>query len=181
MISPTQALVILQQAELLYSEEQINLILDRMAADITAELSKKDPLILIVMHGAIITAAQLLLRLKFPLKIGYLHATRYQGHLYGSNTKWITQPHPNVKNQVVLVIDDIFDEGLTLKSILDELNKQGAAAIYSAVLVNKHHSRKINGISVNYIGLTIEDYYVFGCGMDYEEYWRNLPAIYAIK
>jgi len=79
------------------------------------------------------------------------------------------------------VVDDIFDEGDTLKAILDELRQQDVAEIYSAVLVNKRHDRKVADLTVDFVGLEVPDRYVFGCGMDYKEYWRNLPAIYAAR
>ena len=87
---------------------------------------------------------------------------------------------PN-QGSVVLVVDDIFDEGDTLKAILDQVRRQGAAAVYSAVLVNKRHERKVPGLTVDFVGLDVPDRYVFGCGMDYKEYWRQLPAIYAVR
>ena len=83
--------------------------------------------------------------------------------------------------QVVLVVDDIFDEGDTLKAIVGEVRQQGAAAVYSAVLVNKRHDRKVLGLTVDFVGLEVPDRYVFGCGMDYKEYWRQLPVIYAAR
>ncbi len=81
----------------------------------------------------------------------------------------------------MLVVDDIYDEGDTLKAILDEVRREGAAEVYSAVLVNKQHDRKVAGLTVDFVGLDVPDRYVFGCGMDYQEYWRQLPAIYAIS
>ena len=81
----------------------------------------------------------------------------------------------------MLVVDDIFDEGDTLKAILAEVRRQGATAVYSAALVNKRHNRKVAGLTVTFIGLDAPDRYVFGCCMDYKEYWRNLPAIYAAR
>lgn len=180
-LTAEQALTVLREAERLCSPEQIARALDRMAAAITARLADRDPLALIVMSGAFIPAAHLLSRLSFPLQVGYLHATRYRGATRGGAIDWIATPRPPVAGRVVLVVDDIFDEGDTLKAILDEVGRQGAAEIYSAALVNKQHDRKIPGLTVDFIGLDVPDRYVFGCGMDYQEYWRNLPAIYAAR
>lgn len=180
-ITPAQALTALQEAELLYSPQQIEQTLDRMAAAITAKLERCDPLVLMVMNGAFVPAAQLLARLRFPLRVGYLHATRYRGSTRGGKIGWIAPPRPTATDQVVLVVDDIFDEGDTLKSILAEIQRQGAKAVYSAVLANKRHDRKPSDLTVDFIGLEVPDRYVFGCGMDYQEYWRNLPAIYAVR
>lgn len=180
-MTPEQALVALQEAELLYSSTQISSALDRMAALITAELAKRDPLVLLVMNGGFVLGAHLLARLHFPLRVGYLHATRYRGQTRGGEITWIAHPRPSVAEQVVLVVDDIFDEGDTLQSILAKIRQAGAQAVYSAVLVNKRHDRKPAGLMVDFVGLEVPDRYVFGCGMDYQEYWRQLPAIYAIR
>ncbi|MFZ1861483.1 MAG: phosphoribosyltransferase family protein, partial [Candidatus Competibacter sp.] len=94
--------------------------------------------------------------------------------------KWLAGPRPEVAGQVVLVVDDIFDEGDTLKAILAEIRRREAKAVYSAVLVDKRHDRKVAGLTVDFVGLEVPDRYVFGCGMDYHDYWRNLPAIYAV-
>ncbi|HCK82681.1 MAG TPA: hypoxanthine-guanine phosphoribosyltransferase [Candidatus Competibacter sp.] len=179
-ISPEQALAALAQADLLYSPEQIESALDRMAAAITAELERRDPLLLVVMNGAFVPAARLLARLRFPLRVGYLHATRYRGGTRGGAIEWLARPRPEVAGQVVLVVDDIFDEGDTLKAILAEIRRREAKAVYSAVLVDKRHDRKVAGLTVDFVGLEVPDRYVFGCGMDYHDYWRNLPAIYAV-
>lgn len=178
-ISPEQALIAWREAQLLYSSEQIETALDRMAAAITTDLATCDPLVLVVMNGAFVAAAQLLTRLQFPLRVGYLHATRYRGGTRGGDVDWIALPRPRVSGQVVLVVDDIFDEGDTLKAILAAIRQQGAKAVYSAVLVDKRHNRKVADLTVDFVGLEVPDRYVFGYGMDYQEYWRNLPAIYA--
>lgn len=180
-ITPEQALAVLHAAEMLFTPAQVQSSLDRLAAAVTARLEHRDPLVLIVMNGAFIPGAQLLSRLQFPLQVGYLHATRYRSSTRGGEIDWIAQPHPAVAGRLVLVFDDIFDEGDTLKAILEELRRQGAMETYSAALVNKRHDRKVTGLTVDFIGLEVPDRYVFGCGMDYKEYWRQLPGIYAIS
>ncbi|PIE82934.1 MAG: hypoxanthine-guanine phosphoribosyltransferase [Candidatus Contendobacter odensis] len=180
-ITPQHALKVLHEAELLCTQEQIGTALDQLAAAITMQLGDLDPLVLIVMNGAFIPAAQLLARLNFPLQVGYLHATRYRSDTQGKQVDWIAPPHPAATDRTVLVIDDIFDEGDTLKAILEALQQQGATAVYSAVLVDKRHDRKVAGLNVDFIGLETPDRYLFGCGMDYKEYWRQLPAIYAVR
>ena len=180
-ITAEQAMAVLREADLICTPQQIEAALAQMAAAITEQLASCDPLILIVMSGAFMPAAQLLSRLSFPLRIGYLHATRYRGATRGGDIDWIAPPRPSVAGQTVLVVDDIFDEGDTLQAILATVRQQGAVAVYSAALVNKLHNRKVPGLTVDFIGLDIPGRYVFGCGMDYKEYWRNLPAIYAAR
>ncbi|HXH02059.1 MAG TPA: hypoxanthine-guanine phosphoribosyltransferase [Candidatus Competibacteraceae bacterium] len=180
-ISQEHAQAVLREADLLCSEAEVQAALDRMAEAITARLGDQDPVVLVVMNGALIPAGHLLTRLHFPFKVGYLHATRYRGDTRGGELYWVARPSQPVEGRVVLVVDDIFDEGLTLKAILDDLRGAGVKALYSAVLVNKRHERKAPGLKVDFVGLEVPDRYVFGCGMDYKEYWRNLPGIYAVK
>jgi hypoxanthine phosphoribosyltransferase len=86
----------------------------------------------------------------------------------------------NIKNRKVLILDDILDEGITLKAIVEESGRLGAVDIKTAVLVEKNLS-KSKPIQANYVGLNVPDCYVFGCGMDLYGWWRNMPAIYAIN
>ncbi len=178
-ITVEQAQAALQKAEQLHSPQAVATALDQLAAAITERCQHSNPVVLVVMNGAVVTAGQLLTRLHFPLQIGYVHATRYQG-TEGNQLKWRAPPSIPVAGRTVLIMDDIFDEGTTLKAILDEVKRLGAVEVLSAVLVDKIHQRKVVGLTVDFVGLTVADRYVFGCGMDYHEYWRNLPAIYAI-
>ncbi len=82
-ITAEQARAVLREAELLCTPEQIDAALDRLAAAVTARLEGRDPLVLMVMNGAFVTAARLLARLRFPLRVGYLHVTRYRGGTRG--------------------------------------------------------------------------------------------------
>ncbi len=180
-ITHDEAMRVLRAADLLCSEGEVQAALDRMAKAITETLGETDPVVLVVMNGALIPAGHLLTRLSFPFQIGYLHATRYRGGIRGGELHWIARPSIGVGGRTVLVIDDIFDEGITLKAIIADLARQQVKALFSAVLVNKVHDRKAPGLSVDFIGLDVPDRYVFGCGMDYKEYLRNLPGIYAVS
>lgn len=181
LIDAQQAQTVLHEAELLYPASAVEDALDRMALAIAAALHDQDPLVLVVMHGALIPAGLLLSRLNFPFQIGYLHATRYQSGTRGGELQWLAPPSVPVADRVVLVVDDIFDEGTTLKAILTELKRWQAQAVYSAVLVNKIHDRKEPDLAVDFVGLEVADRYVFGYGMDYHEYWRNAQGIYALS
>lgn len=172
---------IIAQSEEIISASEIQNAYDAMGKAITYDLELSDPLVLVVMNGALIPAGQLLTRLNFPFQIGYLHASRYNGKLEGTSLNWIAQPSVDVKDRVVLLVEDIFDEGTTLKEIVRVLNEMGAQVVYTAALLNKVHDRKPKDFKVNYIGVDCPDRYIFGCGMDYHEYWRNLPGIWALK
>jgi hypoxanthine phosphoribosyltransferase len=168
------------ESDCLCDAERLNQIIDRLAEEITADLHDKNPLILCVMTGGIIPVGHLVTRLSFPLQLDYIHATRYQGETSGGKLHWIQEPSISLQDRNVLIVDDIFDEGITLFEIDKYCKAKGAASVSSAVLVNKLHDRKVD-FKVNYIGLDIKDRYLFGFGMDYKNYLRNVNGIHAVK
>lgn len=170
------------EADLLHSAAEVNAILDTIAAEVTASLANKNPLVLCVMTGGVIMAGHLLTRLDFPLEQDYLHATRYRGKTTGSKTlAWLHKPDTSLKERHVLLVDDILDEGYTLREIVQWCKDQGAASVKVAVLADKQHDRRVAGIQRDFSALELPDRYVFGFGMDYKEYWRNAHGIYAVK
>ena len=171
---------ILISSRCLHDKASVEASLDKMATDITAKLAEKNPLILCVLTGAIIPMGHLLTRLNFALEIDYIHATRYRGETAGADLQWKARPSAEVKDRVILIVDDILDEGHTLAGIVEYLQQQGASEVYSAVLVEKHHDRRVPGLQADFVGLDVEDHYVFGYGMDYKGYLRNAPGIYAV-
>lgn len=170
---------VLKKADCLHDAEAVMAAVQRMARDINADFMNKDALVLAVMNGGLVPAGWLVPRFEFLFELDYLHATRYRGNTVGDDLQWRTAPHASMQDRAVLLIDDILDEGVTLQQIVEECRARGASEVKTAVLVRKNHDRNI-GVQADYIGLEVEDRYVFGCGMDYKEYFRNLPAIYAV-
>lgn len=171
---------IFKQSEQLYAEAEIAAVYDQMAAQITADLSAQRPLVLCVMNGGLVVTAELLRRMDFPLELDYAHITRYRGGTQGREAEWIRFPEERIQGRAVLIIDDILDEGITLKQLQQACTTHGAKSVSSAVLVIKQHDRRIEHVGVEYSGLTVEDRYIIGCGMDYHGYFRNLNSIYAL-
>lgn len=169
-----------KRARCLLTEEQLEKGLDRIAVDISRDLASKNPILMCVMNGGLITSGKLATRLHFPLQIDYLHATRYRDKTKGAGLQWRAYPSTNLEGRVVLLVDDIFDEGSTLKKVIEYCRQQGASEVLSAVLLDKKHSRKVTGVSVDFIGFEVEDYYLYGYGMDYKGYLRNVNGVYAV-
>jgi hypoxanthine phosphoribosyltransferase len=175
-----QSWQLLRDAELLFDENEVNRTVRRLAAEITAKLADSHPLVMPVMGGAVVFTGHLLPLLHFPLEFDYLHVTRYDGRTRGGEIQWKTKPHMDVRGRTLLVLDDILDEGNTLAAIRDHLLDAGAAGFHSAVFADKDIGRA-KPIRPDFVGLTVPNRYVFGFGMDANESWRNLPAIYALK
>jgi hypoxanthine phosphoribosyltransferase len=182
MLSIEQAQQVMAEADLIFSAADVATLLDSMAAEITATLADKRPLVLCVMNGGVITAGHLLTRLDFPLEQDYLHATRYRGATSGGKTiTWLHEPETSLQGRHVLLVDDILDEGYTLREVARWCREQGAAQVYVAALAEKNHDRRVEGIACDFSALQLPDRYVFGFGMDYKEFWRNANGIYAVK
>lgn len=172
---------IIENGVCLYNFTEINEALDRMALEITHKLKDANPLMLCVMTGALVPMGHLLTRLHFPLEIDYIHAIRYRGTNRGGDLHWLVEPHKSLKDRTVLIVDDIMDGGLTLAAILDYCRQAEAKEIYSVVMVSKKRKREPNvNFEPDFVGVETEDKYLFGFGLDYEEYLRNVPGIYAV-
>lgn len=182
VLSASELQVVLDEADLLAGPAEIEAALDRLSADITARLATSVPVVYCIMNGGLVLAGQLLPRLPFPLEVGYMHATRYRGETTGSaELQWQAPPSVPMDGRTVLILDDIFDEGHTLAAVVEACRAQGATEVLTAVLTNKIHDRKAPGMTVDFVGLEVEDRYVFGYGMDYRGFWRNAPGIYAVR
>jgi hypoxanthine phosphoribosyltransferase len=180
MLDKNRAWQVLREADLVCSEQEVGRAVERVAAEVTAMLADANPLVLSVLGGAVVFTGRLLPLLHFPLELDYLHVTRYDGRTRGSEVRWKAGPRTDIRGRTLLVVDDILDEGDTLAAVRERLLADGAAAFFSAVFADKDIGRA-KPIRADFVGVRVPDRYVFGFGMDVNEYWRNLPAIYALK
>lgn len=180
MLAVKNAKEILNEAELICSAAEVSQAVARLAQEIEKSLGNQSPLVLSVMGGAVVFTGQILPQLNFPLEFDYIHVSRYGNATQGGSLEWKVMPRENVAGRVILVLDDILDEGHTMAAIRDKLLAMGAAAFYCAVFADKETGKK-KPISADFVGVSLPNRYVFGFGMDVRGAWRNLPAIYAIK
>ena len=173
---------VMAEADCLYDEAQVEAAIAQVAEAINGELAERNPVVFCVMNGGLIFTGKLLPKLNFPLEVSYLHATRYRSETTGGELFWKAKPELSFLGRDVLIIDDILDEGHTLAAIIDFCRHAGAAAVHTAVLIDKQHQRKARpNYKADYVGLPCEDRFIFGYGMDYKGYWRNAPGIYAVN
>ncbi|HVK54570.1 MAG TPA: hypoxanthine-guanine phosphoribosyltransferase [Burkholderiales bacterium] len=180
MLTRDEALKVLEDGEEIISAEEVSRAVRRIATEIEAALSDKQPLLLSIMGGAVVFTGQLLPLLNFPLDFDTIHVTRYGSETRGGELVWKLAPRENVSGRVVLLLDDILDEGHTLAETREMVMKLGAKEVYCAVFTDKNIGRS-KPIKADFVGLTLPNRFVFGYGMDVDGAWRNLPAIYAMK
>lgn len=180
MLSRQDAQAALDNAEIIFSEQEVQAAVSHVAGQINNALADTHPLVLSVMGGAVVFTGQLLPLLNFPLDFDYVHVSRYGNSQQGGEMRWKVAPQENVRGRVVLVVDDILDEGETLNAVRQRVLALGAAGFYSAIFADKLNG-KTKPIQADFVGLQVPDRFVFGYGMDIHGAWRNLPAIYATK
>lgn len=173
---------VLTRAKCLHSQSRVEEALKKMAGLIHEDLQDEDPIVLCVLIGGVVLTGKLLTLIDFPLQVDYVHASRYGENTVGSQLKWVVKPRASLKGRTVLVVDDILDHGITLAGIVEYCYAEGASSVKTAVLVEKQVKRPENAIDkADYTGVIVEDRYVFGYGMDYKGYLRNVPGIFAVS
>ncbi len=170
----------LKTAELLFDRAELEARIATMGKEIANALNGDVPVFLTVMNGGLIFGGVLALATPADLEFDYVHATRYRGGTRGHDLLWVKQPRLNLSGRTVLLVDDILDEGHTLKAIRDFCIDEGAARVLIAVLCEKRHNRATPDLRADFVGIRVPDRYVFGFGMDYHEQGRNLAGIYAL-
>ncbi len=178
MLTDREAREALAKAELICPASEVQAAVQHVAGEINRALADQHPLVLSVMGGAVVFTGQLLPLLDFPLDFDYLHVSRYGNDKQGGKLHWKVAPRENVAGRVVLVVDDILDEGETMRAIRERVLELGASAFYCAVFADKATGRA-KPIRADFVGMELPDRFVFGYGMDVHGAWRNLPAIYA--
>ena len=168
------------EADCLFTRDAIQTAIRRMASAIEAELATRHPIVLSVLNGGLFFTSELLLQLPFPLELDAIKAGRYQGATRGSEMRWTLTPSLSLAGRSVLVLDDILDEGITLAEIVRYCREAGAVDVRVAVLIDKQIGRD-KPCQPDFVGLTCENRYLFGYGLDYKNHLRNWPGIYACK
>lgn len=170
----------LTETDCLVSPAQMQQSYDRMAKEISAVLANVCPVVLVVMTGGLIAAGEMLRRFSFPLEIDYVHATRYRG-TQGGEIEWRSLPIRALTGRSVLIIDDLYDEGVTLAAVRDWCQSAGAAHVWVAVAAVKDLPQRAPSALPEFIGVHLPARFVFGEGMDFDGFFRNLPGIHAVR
>jgi len=178
---PADVLGARARAEEIVSAQRVQFAIDQTAIRLTVALSDTNPLLLCVLQGGLPYTGELLKRLPFALELSYVHAGRYGNATSGSELIWYARPTIALRGRHVVLVDDIFDRGQTLTALVDWSLAEGAASVVTTVLVEKLLAVPRSApLAVDFPALRCPDRYLFGCGMDYRGYWRNLPSIYAL-
>lgn len=162
--------------EVWLSEEQINQRVGELAEILTEKYQDKDPLVVAVLNGSFMFCSDLLKKMNFPLELNFIKVSSYGNKTESSGNIQIDGGRIDMKDRNVLVVEDIIDSGNTLKKLSEYFSQLGAASVETVVLLDKPSRREVD-MEADYVGFKIADEFVVGYGLDYAQYYRNLPYI----
>ena len=166
--------------EVVVSEADIAKRVKELALKITEDFRGKALTIICLSNGAIIFAADLIRHIPIPIQLDSISVSSYRGTESSGSVKLDKGLKLCVKKRHVIIVDDILDTGRTLKKVTQEVKKANPEKIYTCVLLNKP-SRRVVEMEADYCGFDIEDHFVVGYGLDFNEAYRNLPYIGILK
>jgi hypoxanthine phosphoribosyltransferase len=167
--------------EPLIDEASIQHRLEAMGRQIEADYRDKPLTIVAVLTGSLIALADLVRRIRIPLRIALVQASSYRGRTTMATTLVVNEAFaPDVAGRDVLLLDDILDTGQTLSALVQHIQDRGAASVRTAVLLRKI-GRQIVPIEPDYCGFVIPDVFVVGYGLDYNDDYRHLPFVGVLR
>jgi hypoxanthine phosphoribosyltransferase len=166
--------------EVLCSEEAIQQRTRELGAAITQDYKHKNLYVVSLLRGSFIFAADLLRRIDLKLKVDFMTSSSYEHAEESSGTvKIIKDITEDLTGFDVLVVDDIADTGLTMSYVMTHLKTKNPSSVKCCVLLDKPSRRKVNLVP-DYVGFAIPDQFVVGYGLNFGDYYRNVPYVFAV-
>lgn len=163
--------------KMLFSEEQIKTRVKELGRQITKDYKDKNLFIISVLKGSIVFTADLIRAIDLDIKIDFMSVSTFNGGLKSTGVvKFLKDLDQNIEGYDVIIVEDILDSGLTLNYIRNMLIDRHPKTLKIVALLDKVEKRAAN-IKADYVGFDIPDEFIIGYGLDYQEYYRNLPYI----
>ncbi len=166
--------------EVLCSQEDIKSRLSELGKQLSKDYKDKKLVVISLLKGSFIFTADLVRNIDIPVKISFMTTSSY-GHEEESTGKvnMLSDIKDDIEGYDILVVDDITDSGLTMKYVMEHLKTKKPASVKSCVLLDKPSRRKADLVP-DYVGFTIEDKFVVGYGLNYGDYYRNIPYVFVV-
>ena len=164
----------------LFSEEQLATRVAQLGRQISADYRGKTPLFVGILRGSILFYADLMKQISIDCNMDFMCLSSYSGTSSTGQVRTMLDLRESIKGRHVVIVEDIVDTGLTLDYLMEHLKLRGAASIEICCLLDKPANRKVE-VHPKYIGFQIENEFVIGYGLDYNELYRNLPYIGVFK
>jgi hypoxanthine phosphoribosyltransferase len=168
-----------RQFSLYISENKIKEQVKKIAGQINTDLSGKNPLLLVILNGAFVFAADLLRDVTIPCEVSFIRLASYEGTSSTGEVKQLIRLNEDIEGRTVVIVEDIIDSGLTMQELLLILAKKNPKEIHIASLFVKPNNLKVD-LNIHYRCFDIENDFIVGYGLDYDQQGRNLPDIYKV-
>lgn len=166
-----------KKLSILFSKEEIDAEITVIAEQLTEKYKGKDPVFIVILKGAFVFASNLLLKLDFPLNVDFMVISSYGNAKITSGTVRIEEDiNVDINNRHVIIVEDIIDTGTTMKHLTAKMWANEPKSLAIVTLLDKPSRRKTD-IQPDYSCFEIEDHFVVGFGLDYAQYYRNLPYV----
>lgn len=160
-------------------EAQIQKEVTRISQEMNRDLADKDPIFLGILNGAFMFASDLYRQLTFPCQITFLKLASYSGTQSTGAVKQLIGINRDLKDRVVVILEDIVDTGVTLETIIRQLSGYQPSEIMVATLLHKP-AATIKEVKLDYVGMEIPNDFILGYGLDYDGYGRNFKEIFQL-
>ncbi len=164
------------EGKVLIGREEIERRVEELARQISNDYAGKELVVVCMLKGAVYFFADITKRLELSFCIDFARLSSYKSGTVGGEIESICKITTDVKDKHVLIIEDIIDSGKTLHYFMGEMEKLQPASVRLCALLDKP-SRRVAPVKIDYLGFTIEDRFIVGYGLDYDERYRELPYI----
>ncbi|MBQ2127777.1 MAG: hypoxanthine phosphoribosyltransferase [Prevotella sp.] len=161
------------------SEQEIKEQIKRVAAQISSDMEGKNPLLLGVLNGSFIFAADLMRAITIPCEISFVKLASYQGTISTGKVHEVLGINEDLTNRHVIIVEDIVDTGRTMKQMVESLGTRNPASIHICTLFVKPDKLE-EDLNIDYSCFSIPNDFIVGYGLDYDQQGRNLPEIYSL-
>ncbi len=166
--------------EILVTEKEIDEITTRLANEINSSYKDNELVIVGMLKGAMPFMMDLIKKITLRVQIDFMQTSSYHGGTTSQDLVFKKDIDTNISDKHVLVVDDIVDTAKTLTAILQILKDRNAKSVEIVTLLDKPEGRLVE-LEPKYIGKTIPNEFVIGYGLDFDEYYRNLPYVGILK
>lgn len=170
-----------KERSILYSRERIAVEVERLGAEISRDFAGQEVMLIGVLKGSFIFIADLIRAIKTPTVVDFVRLASYGSETSTSGIiefrKGLEMP---IRGRHVIIIEDIVDSGYTLECLYHKLLLQEPQSLKICTLIDKRRRREVE-IEADYVGITLDDGFIIGYGLDHDERYRNLPDIYLVN
>jgi len=161
-------------------EEEIKRRVQVVAEQINKDMADKNPLLLAVLNGSFMFAADLMRGLTIPCEISFVKLASYQGTTSTGKIKEVIGINEDLTNRTVIIVEDIVESGLTMKRMIESLGTRNPKSVHICTLLLKPDRLKVD-INIEYVAFRIPNDFIVGYGLDYDQQGRQLKDIYTLK